>query len=224
MQHDPVELRATPDALLSLARSITHYRLEQDPHGQGDVGAVWFQTDQLYLLNVDTLDLAFKFEVFRLGLQTPADWMIQMQANLPRFQKTLAELFELGLPDFPFEVPVEPRPTGELQGWPFRSWRLEIMKRMEFAIAPEYLPGNAEEADEYLRSLPRATAPPGSENSCLTAMGLLFTSLDDGRRILITADGMPGLMRVTDDEDVVQSHLQQCICVPVEEYVTAIGT
>jgi hypothetical protein len=33
---------------------------------------------------------------------------------------------------------------------------------------------------------------------------------------------MPGMMRVTDQEDVVQSYLRQCIAVPASEYVAKL--
>jgi hypothetical protein len=92
---------------------------------------------------------------------------------------------------------------------------------MEFIVDPEYLPKTADAVQEYLLSLPAGVAPAGSEHTCLTASGLLFTS-DDGRRFLVVADGMPGMMRVTDQEDVVQSYLRQCIAVPASEYVAKL--
>ena len=78
---------------------------------------------------------------------------------------------------------------------------------MGVIVAPEYLPKTADAVQEYLLSLPAGVPPAGSEHTCLTASGLPFSS-DDGRRFLILADGMPGMMRVTDQEDFVQSYLR----------------
>src|SRR5689334_15633237 len=97
MEHEPVELRATPEALITLAQGITGFRVEELPGGRGDVSAVWFQADQLYLVTVHILGLAFKFEVFTLGLNTPAEMLAIMQANAPQVEKTTADLRAAGL-------------------------------------------------------------------------------------------------------------------------------
>ena len=217
MEHGPVKLRARPQALLALGQGITRFRVEELPGGRGDVSAVWLQADQLYLASVDILGLAFKFEVFTLMLNTPAEMLAIMQANRPEVEKAWAELSGGGLAIPPMDAPVEPAPTGELTEWPFRSWRLEVLQRMEFIVGFEHLPETADAVQGYLRSLPAGVAPEGSEQTCLTDIGLLFTS-DEGKRFLIVADGMPGWMRVTDEEDAVQDYLRQCIVIPVEEY------
>lgn len=221
MEHEQVELRASPQALLALARDITGFRVEELPGGRGDVSAVWFQADQLYLVTVDILGLAFKFEVFTLVLKTPAEVLAIMQANAPQMEKASAELRAAGLPFPPMGPPVEPAPAGDLQKWPFRSWRLDVLKRMEFIVGPEHLPATADAVQEYFGRLPAGAAPDGSEHTCLTAIGLLFTS-DDGRRFLVVADGMPGLMRVSNDEEVVQTYVRQCVIVPVSEYAATL--
>lgn len=221
MEHEPVELRASPEALLSLAGGITAFRVEELPGGRGDVSAVWFQADQLYLVTVDILGLAFKFEVFTLAVKTPAEMLAIMQANAPQLEQTSAELRAAGLPIPPMGPPVEPAPAGQLQQWPFRSWRLDVLKRMDFIVGPEHLPEAADAVQQYFHSLPAGVAPDGNEHTCLTAIGLLFTS-DDGRRFLVVADGMPGWMRVSDEEEVAQAYLRQCIAIPAAEYVAAL--
>jgi hypothetical protein len=222
VEHEPVELRASPEALLALAGGITAFRVEELAGGRGDVSAVWFQADQLYLVTVDILGLAFKFEVFTLAVKTPAEMLAIMQANAPQLEKTSAELRAAGLPIPPMGPPVEPAPAGQLQQWPFRSWRLDVLKRMDFIVGPEHLPETADAVQEYFHSLPAGVAPDGSEHTCLTAIGLLFTS-DDGRRFLVVADGMPGWMRVSDEEEAAQSYLRQCIVVPATEYVAKLS-
>jgi hypothetical protein len=221
MEHEPVELRASPEALLALSEGITGFRVEELPGGRGDVSAVWFQADQLYLIIVDILGLAFKFEVFTLVVKTPAQMLAIMRANAPQMEKAWAEMREAGLAIPSMGRPVEPAPAGELAQWPFRSWRLDVLKRMEFIVGPEHLPETADAVQEYLRSLPAGVAPDGSEHTCLTVVGLLFTS-DDGGRFLVVADGMPGWMRVSDEEELVQSYLRQCIVVPAAEYATTL--
>lgn len=221
MEHEPVELRATPEALITLAQGITGFRVEELPGGRGDVSAVWFQADQLYLVTVHILGLAFKFEVFTLGLNTPAEMLAIMQANAPQVEKTTADLRAAGLAIPPMEPLVKPEPAGPLEEWPFGSWRLDVLKRMSFIVGPEYLPNTAEAVQEYFSDLPAGVAPEGSEHTCLTAVGLLFTS-DDGRRFLIVADGAPGWMRVSDEEDAAQSYLRQCIAVPAGEYAMTL--
>ena len=221
MEHEPVELRASPQALLALAQGITGFRVEELPVRTGDVSAVWFQADQLYLATVDILGLAFKFEVFTLVLKTPAEVLAIMQANAPQMEKVSAELTAAGLPSPPMGPPVEPTPAGDLQEWPFRSWRLDVLKRMEFIVGLEHLPETADAVQESFESLPAGAAPNGSEHTCLTAIGLLFTS-DDGGRFLVVADGMPGWMRVSSDEEVVQAYLRQCVIVPVSEYAATL--
>lgn len=221
MEHDPVDLRASPEALLALSEGITGFRVEELPGGRGDVSSVWFQADQLYLLSVDILGLAFKFEVFTLVVKTPAQMLAIMEANAPQMEKAWAEMRQAGLPIAPIGPPVEPAPAGELASWPFRSWRLDILKRMEFLVGPDHLPETADAVQDYFWSLPAGVAPAGSEHTCLTAIGMLFTS-DGGGRFLVVADGMPGWMRVSDEEEVVQSYLRQCIVVPAAEYATTL--
>lgn len=221
MEHDPVDLRASPEALLALSAGISGFRVEELPGGRDDISAVWFQADQLYLVSVDILGLAFKFEVFTLAVKTPAQILAIMEANAPQTENMWGELREAGLPIPPMGPPVEPAPAGELTEWPFQSWRLDVLKRMEFIVGPEHLPETAEAVQEYFRSLPAGVAPDGSEHTCLTAIGLLFTS-DEGGRFLVVADGMPGWMRVSDEEEVAQSYLRQCIVVPAAEYATAL--
>ncbi|HET6407091.1 MAG TPA: hypothetical protein VFG14_04360 [Chthoniobacteraceae bacterium] len=221
MEHDPVELRASPEALLALSKSITGFRVEELPGGRGDVSAVWFQADQLYLVSVDTLGLAFKFEVFTLIVNTPAQMLGVMQANAPQMEKAWAEMRAAGLAIPLMGPPVEPSPAGGLAEWPFRSWRLDILKRVEFIVGPEHLPETADAVQEYFQSLPPGVAPAGSEHTCLTAIGLLFTS-DDGGRFLVVSDGMPGWMRVSNEEEVVQSYLRECVVVPAAAYTTTL--
>jgi hypothetical protein len=203
------------------SKGVTSFRVEELNGVGGDVGAVWFQADQLYLVTVDILGLAFKFEVFTLLVKTPAEMLAIARANAPQMEMAWAEIKQAGLPIPPMALLATPAPTGELAQWPFRSWRLDVLKSMEFIVDPEYLPKTADAVQEYLLSLPAGVAPAGSEHTCLTASGLLFTS-DDGRRFLVVADGMPGMMRVTDQEDVVQSYLRQCIAVPASEYVAKL--
>jgi len=221
MDHEPVELRADRRTLLALAAGISGYRVEEIPGGSGDVCALWFQADQLYLVSVDTLGLAFKFEVFTLAINTPAEMLSIMQANAPDTDRAWAEIREAGIPLPMAGPPVEPAPAGPLAPWPFRAWRLDVLKRREYIVSPEYLPSTAEAMDQYLASLGPDEAPAGSEHSCLTAIGLLFTS-HDGRRLLIVADGMPGLMRVTNEEEIVQSYLRQCIAVSASDYLASL--
>lgn len=223
MEHEPVELRASREALLALSEAITDFRVEELLGERGDVSAVWFQADQLYLVSVDIVGLAFKFEVFTLIVKTPAQMLGIMQANVPQTEKAWEEMREAGLAIPPMGPPVEPVPAGELAEWPFRSWRLDVLKRMEFIVDPEHLPETADAVQEYFQSLPAGVAPDGSEHTCVTAVGLLFTA-DDGGRFLLVADGMPGWMRVSDEEEVVQSYLRQCIVVPAAEYATALGS
>jgi hypothetical protein len=215
MEHEPVELRASPEALAALSGAITGYRVERFP-GDRDVNAVWIEAGQLYLVSVDIAGLAFKFEAFRLVVQAPAEALAAMEANRPLMEKGWAEVRAAGiaLPQFP--PPAEPAPTGALEKWPFASWRLDILRRMEFIIGPDHLPDGTEAQAAYFHDLPRGEAPGGSEHHCLTAIGLLFTA-DDGRRFLIAADGMPGFMRVTDEEEVVQAYLRQCIADPATD-------
>ncbi|WP_166041354.1 hypothetical protein [Sphingosinicella sp. YJ22] len=206
---------------MALSEAITGFRVEELPGSRGDVSAVWFQADQLYLISVDILGLAFKFEVFTLTVKTPAEMLGIIQVNAPQMEKVWAEMREAGLPIPPMGPPVEPAPAGELAKWPFQSWRLDVLERMEFIVGPEHLPEAGDSVEEYLQSLPAGVAPDGSEHTCLTAIGLLFTS-DDGGRFLVVADGMPGWMRVSNEEEVVQSYLRQSIVVPAAEYATAL--
>jgi hypothetical protein len=221
MEHVPVELRASPEALLALTQGVTAYRVEHLPGGGGDVRAVWFHADQLYLVTVDILGPADMFEVFTLAVNTPAEMLAIRRAYTPPMERTRAKMRAAGIVIPPMEPPVEPAPTGELEEWPYRSWRLDVLKRMEFTVTPEHLPETPEAVQDYFGSLPAGAAPDGSENTCLTAIGLLFTS-DDGGRFLVVADGMPGWMRVTDEEDAVQSYLRQCIAVPAAEYAATL--
>ncbi|HEV2080514.1 MAG TPA: hypothetical protein VGR19_11550 [Allosphingosinicella sp.] len=183
------------------------------------MSAVWFKAeDQLYLLTVDIIGLAFKFEVFTLSLHTPATALEATRAMMPMMEEAWADLSSAGLRLSTLPPATEPAPAGELQAWPFRSWRLDVLKRMEFSVAVENLP---EDVDEYFSRLGPGEAPPESEHHCLTAMGMLFTS-EDGRRLLVVADGMPGSMQVTDDEDAAHAYQRQCIVVPAEEYVSVL--
>jgi hypothetical protein len=152
MEHEPVELRASPRTLLALTEGITGYRVEHLPGGRGDVSTVWFQADQLYQVTVDILPLAFKFEVFTLAVETPAEMLAIMQANAPQMDETSAVLKAAGLLVPTMGPPVEPAPEGELEEWPFRSWRLDVLKRMDFIVGPEHLPETADAVQEYFRS------------------------------------------------------------------------
>jgi hypothetical protein len=221
MEHEPVELRTSPEALLALTKGVTRYRVEHLPGGRGDVSAVWFQTDQLYVVSVDIIGLAHQFEVFTLVLETPAEAMALMRANVPLMEKTFAEMKAPGIPVPLLAPPVEPTPAGELEEWPFSSWRLDVLKRMDFIVGPEHLPETAEAMRGYFDKLGPGEAPARSEETCLTAIGLLFTS-DDGRRFLVAADGMPGWMRVTDEEEAAQDYLRHCIVVPATDYVSVL--
>ena len=75
MEYEPKELRANPEALSALSGGITSIRIEERPGERGDVSSVWFHADQLYLVAVDILDLAFKFEVYTLLVKTPAEML-----------------------------------------------------------------------------------------------------------------------------------------------------
>lgn len=221
MEHEPVELRATPDALTALTGAITRYRVERFPGERDDVSAVWIEADQLYLMTVDIVGLAFKFEVFTLVVQTPAAALAAMEANRLSMERSWAQIRASGIALPTLAPPAEPTPAGMLEEWPFRSWRLDILKRMEFIVGPEHLPDIGEGLEAYFQRLRPGQAPPGSEHICLTAIGLLFTS-EDGRRFLIASDGMPGFMKVTHEGDVVQSYLRQCIVVPAADYVSGL--
>ncbi|WP_439567258.1 hypothetical protein [Sphingopyxis sp.] len=221
MEHEPVEIRATPRVLRSLAQDITCFRVEELPGGSGDVTAVWFQADQLYLVSVDILGLAFKFEVFTLVVNTPAEMLSIMQANVPQMEQAWTEMKVADIAIPPMGPPVEPAPADGLTKWPFRSWCLDVLRRKQFTVGLEHLPETADALESYFSSLRPGEAPVGSEHTCLTDVGLLFTS-EEGERFLVVADGMPGCMRVTDDEEVVQAYLRQCIVVPVNGLGSAL--
>lgn len=214
MEHEPVQIRASAETLTSLAQRVTGFLVEESPEGSGDVSAVWLQADQLYLVSVDILGLAFKFEIFTLVVNTPAEMLSIMQAHAPYVEKAWAEMKAAGIPVPPRTSPVAPAPAGELIQWPFRSWRLDVLRRMEFLVGLEHLPDTADAFDRYFASLGPGEVPVGSEHVCLADVGLLFTS-QEGARLLIVADGTPGCMKVTNDEEVVQSYLRRCIVVPV---------
>ena len=220
MEHEPVEIRANRQAMLSLALDITGFRVEELPGGQGEVSAVWFQADQLYHVSVDVLGLATQFEVFTLLVKTPAEIQLIQDARAREIEKAWAGIKEAGLPISRMDPPLAIAPAGELTQWPFRSWRLDILKRMAFVVGLEHLPETSDAMDNYLVGLRPGEAPSGSVHTCLTASGLLFTS-DKDARLLLVADGTPGFMRVTTDQEAVQSYLRQCIAVPVSEYVPA---
>jgi hypothetical protein len=217
MEHEPVELRASPDALRALTGAITRYRVEQVPGFGEDVSAVWIDAGQLYLVSVDIMGLAFKFEVCTLRVQTPAEALATAEANRPAMEQAWAEMRAAGVPIPVFALPAEPSPAGPLEDWPFRSWRFDILRRKEFIIDPVHLPDDPGDRQRYFENLGQGQAPQHSEHSCTATIGLLFTS-DDGRRLLIVSDGMPGFMRVTDEEDVTQAYLRTCEVVPAPEY------
>lgn len=229
MEHEPVEIRASPQALLTLTKDITGFRVEELMGGRGEIISVWFQTDQIYVVSVDILGLEFKFEVFTLVVKA-ADEMLSMmqhnatlmQHNATRIKEAWTERRNADGPVPPMGSSLKPAPAGELTQWPFRSWRLDVLKRMSYIVSSEHLPETASATDSYLASLAPGEAPAGSEHTCLTAMGLLFTS-EESERFLIVADGMPGFMKVTQDEEVVQSYLRQCIVVPATEYAFSLS-
>lgn len=212
-----VELQAFRPALLALESGIEGYAVV----GVGkSISLAWIRTSgRIWAIGVGQRDLQFMFEVFPLAIES----FEAVQARVATWQPPSLP------PDMPeglrhlMSMRPEPlkRPT-DFQPWPLPSWRVEVLRRVEYIIEnvdPGPTFGDNPNAQAAARP---GEVPASASTSCEVAVALLFTD-DAGKRLLIGADWMPLNMIVTEDARTIDDYLEPCERIPASVYAARLA-
>lgn len=111
------ELLVDPDALTSLQGDLAAFGAGGEAGVDGTVPSAWLTSEagDHWCISVEVRDLKFKFEVFRLVIETPS--------------KILARLAvaPTEVPDYPGVLSA----PATMQNWPFAEWDLNVLRRRE---------------------------------------------------------------------------------------------
>ncbi len=218
-QFPPFELQCDRGALSALEAGLTGFTAERFGWSTSNV---WLLGDsgKIWIICVDQRDLQFKFEVFTLALET----LDAVEARIAAWEPPpLAS----DMPDdwrrLLSERPASPTPPAEFQPWPFASWTVEALRRVEYIIEDvppvPTLVGNNPNTQGAAQP---GKAPPDASASCEVAAGLLFTG-SDGRRLLIAVDWMPMSLVATQDEGEINDYVATCETVRLAEYARRLN-
>ena len=210
----PFDLQGSRDALANLAGDVPGYAVEL--FGTG-ASAVWFRSGdgQLTSVRVDGRDALPMFEVFTLHVATLSEledrWKDWKAPSLPEdVPETLRA--------FMTTKPPRPAPPANLDAWPFPTWQTEVLRRAEFIIDNVPVAGTFGE-NPNMQSAARPAAVPAEASACCeVTVGLLFTG-SDGGRLLIGVDWMPFNLVVTDQIDLIEEYLTQCVAIDLDTYL-----
>jgi hypothetical protein len=208
IHHPPVKLQSSVSCLLALSEGIVSFGIEQS--GQW-IDGVWICTDsQAFLITSVSVDRAWKFEVFPLSVQTPADAFAAAQEGyLTLASGSPPALFPVAAPKIEnFRVP------SNLPSWPFQKWKVDVLERLDWLSNPEGWP----DGYNIPSNLHPGELPLGTEHSCWVAPGLLFIS-DQDNRLLVATDDFPCTLKVSTEPDVIDDYLGPCRTIPLVEYV-----
>lgn len=216
---DAFELQATATDLLSLRIGLV---------GFASVGVgprtdmLWLKGNagQIWAIGVDSRALEFKFEVFTLAMETQAALVhrvetappVQFPADAPEWMRQWAA-----------QPRVAPMPPETFELWPFRSWRVDVLRRAEWVVG-DLQPPPPRFGDNPLAqsgSKP-GEVPPEARATCDVAVGLLFTD-PEHRRFLIGVDWLPLNMVVTKDAAAIDEYVAACEAIELATYIQRIA-
>ena len=111
------ELLVDPDSLMSLEQGLVAFGAGGETGVDGAVPSVWIASEagDQWCLSVEARDLAFKFEVFRLAIETPSEICARLGVASAEALDDLGE----------FSAP------ATMQNWPFAEWTLHVVRRCE---------------------------------------------------------------------------------------------
>jgi hypothetical protein len=116
--------------------------------------------------------------------------------------------------------PPPPQPPAEFQPWPFRSWRVEVLRRAEYIVEDVDVGPTVGEHPNFQTAARPGEVPAQAAASCEVAVGLLFTG--QGGRLLIGVGWGPGYLVVTQERAEVEEYLVACQVLPAAEYLRSI--
>lgn len=213
-----VELQAHRSALLALESDTDGYAIVGIGYG---ISMVWVRvSDQLWAIGVDERDLQFMFEVFPLAIESFEAVQARVAAwKPPTLAADMPETFRHLMSMRPDPLR---RPT-DFQPWPLSSWRVEVLRRVEYIIENvEPGPTFGDNPDAQAGARP-GEVPASASASCEVAVALLFTD-EAGKRLLIGADWMPFNMIVTDDARTINDYLAPCERIPARDYAFRLAS
>lgn len=210
----PFELQADHATLQALSGGLRGFALER-MHRY--VPSVWLQGDDghVWLIQADTRDLQFKFEVFTLAVTS----LETLQARFatwtpPVLPKDLPENFRQ-LFAAPPEMPSLP---SHLEPWPFERWRCDVLRRVEF-IVEDVEVGSTFGRNPNLQSAAKPSSiPPEASAICEVAAGLVFTG-STGNRLLVGVDWTPANLIWTQDSAEIDAYMEPCETVGLDAYI-----
>lgn len=205
-----LDIQSAPEHLLALQTGVTSYGLAVLDIEDSPIFGVWLWTNAGLLVVTPASILAGgEIQVCTLAMCSPETLLAQMRAD---DQVTIRELVNRYLPIATENLPEAFSPPLHIQPWPFADWEVKVLKRMEW-IEPA-----------MTMSLDRpiiGEAPPNARTSCLTAEGLLFIARGANKRLLIRAAHPPFItLEVTEDPAAIDGHIEWCLQVPVQDYVS----
>ena len=107
----------------------------------------------------------------------------------------------------------------ESRTWPLSGSRLEIVSRLDWLANPTI--DRMPPAGQFFgQNLGPGELPPGTEHSCLVALGLLFTG-ETGDRMLFAADDTPLNLLVAHETSEIDEYLRPCFVQSIDEYARA---
>ena len=213
-RYAPVDLDVPRDLLSILVSGLAGWAAV----GAGrSTGLVWLRDTaaRTYVVGADGHDLEFKFEVFSLSLET-------LDAMRARWARWAPPPIPSDVPE-PFRRllamrPPAPTPPARFEPWPFRSWRVDQVRRLEYIMPVSAVPTIGRDPVGS-GAAPGGRLPDGATASCDVAAGLLFTG-QGGERLLIAADAMPFDLVVSRTPGTIDAFLADCRVGPL----TARGT
>ncbi len=213
IEFPPVELQASPSALQQLMTGINGWHVERMGSSASNI---WLRTSDgaVWLIEVDQRCVRPRFEVFTLK-------MLSMCELHERWERWSPPALTSDVPDG-FRKLLTTRPPApaapiKFDPWPFRSWRTEVVRKVEFMVdggnaGP--MTGDNRETESAGR---RRAVPPEATAFCEVAAGVLFTG-DDDRKLLLAVNWMPMDMLVVEDAAEINALNSKCELVRMEAY------
>jgi hypothetical protein len=166
----------------------------------------------------DTRSLQFKFEVFTLTIRSMEDqrarWAAwkppQLPADVPEGWRKL----------FSTKPPI-PEPPTVFTPWPFGTWRVDVLRRVEYIIEDVDVGPTVGDNPNMQAPARPGEVPAEAAAACDVGVGLLFTA-SDGGRLLIGVGWRPGDLVVTQEAKEVDEYLAPCQLLPVAEYLRTV--
>ena len=207
------ELQASPSALQQLMTGVCGWRVERMG---SSASRVWLKTldGAVWLMEVDRRCVRPMFEVFTLK-------MLSMRELHERWERWSPPALPKDIPDGFRQLlktrPPAPAAPTRFDPWPFRSWRTEVVRRVEFMVErgePGPTFGDKPKLETALR---RRAVPPEASAFCEAAAGVLFTG-DDERKLLLAVNWMPMDMLVVEGAAEINAFNSECELVRMEAY------